>query len=522
MKKIGIACLNYNNAIGLSNKLIYRIPSELKFFKKTTINSHNNSNLIVMGRKTFESLNKSPLQNRMNYVISTQSDILNKEYKNIDNLLFFNSIDKCLEYSKTHTFNNMFICGGTSIYKYFIDNNLLDYLLITKINKPCLDLGDVFFPDFTDKFKLIDTESHINKSGTQILTNDKHLFDYSINTYINLTRFTNNEKYKIFYHKKNNHKYNPLINNLIMPEHQAVSYSTIANSQYNSEYNYLNQLRNVLENGKIRETRNSKTLSIFGINMDFDISKTIPLLTTKKIYWKGIINELLWFLKGQTNNKYLQDNKVYIWNGNSSREFLDSRNLEHLKEGDCGPIYGFQWRHFNAKYVDCNSDYTSKGIDQFQNVINTINTDPMSRRMIISAWNPCQLDEMCLPPCHVLYQFYVSINSDGDKCLSCSMYQRSGDMFLGVPFNIASTATLTYIIANITNCKPDKITIKIGDAHIYESHIDAVNKQLSREPTYFPTLEIKNKSKNIEDYIVDDFIINDYNCQSAIKAPMVA
>ena len=251
--------------------------------------------------------------------------------------------------------------------------------------------------------------------------------------------------------------------------------------------------------------------------MSFDVSKSIPLLTTKKVYYKGVIHELLWFLNGNTNSKDLSKVGVNIWNKNSSRAFLDSRRLYHYEEGECGPIYGFQWRYFNSDF----NNKERKGIDQLQQIIDLINTDPFSRRMIMTAWNPCQLDEMCLPPCHVLYQFYIHISNDGKKHLSCSMYQRSGDMFLGIPFNIASTSILTYIIATHTDCIPDKITIKIGDAHIYENHINAVKTQLERTPVDFPTLSIQKK-KNINEYTIDDFTIHNYNPSSTIKAEMVA
>jgi thymidylate synthase len=282
------------------------------------------------------------------------------------------------------------------------------------------------------------------------------------------------------------------------------------------EKNYLNALRDILENGKKRETRNATTISKFGITLNFDISTSFPLLTTKRMFWKGIYEELLWFIKGNTNSKDLENKGVNIWSGNSSRNYLDSIGLVNYEEGDCGPIYGFQWRHYNADYKGFDKDYSGKGIDQLQNCIDLIKNDPTSRRIYMTAWNPIRLSEMCLPPCHVSYQFYVY-----DNKLSCMMYQRSGDMFLGVPFNIASTALLTYMICHVCELSPGSITLVIGDAHIYEAHIDAVNEQLTRTPLPFPTLSFKNNHFNINDILAEDIELNNYTCLKGISAKMI-
>jgi len=284
-----------------------------------------------------------------------------------------------------------------------------------------------------------------------------------------------------------------------------------------NEQGYLDSLREVIINGEFRKARNANTLSSFGIKLDFDIKDHFPLLTTKKMFFSGVIHELLWFIKADTNSKNLEEKDVNIWKANSTRAFLDKQDLVEYEEGDCGPIYGFQWRHFNAPYRGHDHCYDGKGIDQLQNCIDLIRKDPYSRRIFMSAWNPCQMKEMCLPPCHISYQFYVS----KDDYLSCILTQRSGDMFLGIPFNIASVALLVNIIANMTDKKPGKISIMIGDAHIYDSHIGSVLTQLDREPFEFPTLRIKNKHENINDYVYEDFEIVDYVHHPAIKAKMV-
>jgi len=218
------------------------------------------------------------------------------------------------------------------------------------------------------------------------------------------------------------------------------------------ELGYLHLLRQVITDGELRKTRNGNTLSIFGPRLEFNLDDQFPLITTKKMFVKGIFTELLWFLNGRTDNKRLQNEGVHIWDGNSSREYLDKRGLPEYEEGDCGPIYGFQWRRFNCRYLGKNVDISQIPIekreqDQLIEVIRLIRDDPMSRRIIINGWNPCQMVQMCLEPCHVLYQFYVRIK-DGQKYLSCHLYQRSADLFLGVPFNIASASLLTYILSS--------------------------------------------------------------------------
>ena len=290
------------------------------------------------------------------------------------------------------------------------------------------------------------------------------------------------------------------------------------------ELKYLNSLRYILDNGEERQTRNAKTLSIFGIQLEFDLKDGFPLLTTKKMYWKGIIEELLWFLKSDTDSKNLSNKKVRIWDGNSTREYLDTRGLNQYEEGWCGPIYGYQWRHFNAEYKGPNHDYTGQGVDQLKNCIELIKNNPTSRRIYMSAWNPCQLDEMCLPPCHISYQFYVeNANSNclSDRKLSCQMYQRSGDMFLGVPFNIASTALLTNMIANHCGISLGKIKLVIGDAHIYQSHVNQVKEQLKRSPSILPSILIKKKVDDLSEYNSSDIELLDYHSAGPIKARMV-
>ena len=290
-------------------------------------------------------------------------------------------------------------------------------------------------------------------------------------------------------------------------------------NKYNEENQYLNLLDDILSTKNNQEGRNGNTLSIFGSTMHFSLEHNkIPIMTTKKVAWKTCLRELLWFIKGDTNNKHLKENNVHIWDENGSRQFLDGRGLTKFMEDDLGPIYGFQWRHYNAKYNDCNSDYSNKGIDQLKEVIECLK-DPEkrnSRRMIITAWNPCQLDIMALPPCHIFMQFNVTNNNK----LSCAMYQRSNDEACGTCFNIASYCFLTHLLAKHCDLEPYEFLYYKGNCHIYEEHIDNIKIQLQREPFEFPTLEIINKRENIEDYIETDFVITNYKHHEAIKYVM--
>tara|TARA_Y100000389_G_C17450866_1_gene514699 strand:- start:458 stop:1345 length:888 start_codon:yes stop_codon:yes gene_type:complete len=294
-------------------------------------------------------------------------------------------------------------------------------------------------------------------------------------------------------------------------------FRTIINHQ---EYQYINLISRIVKQGKTVNTRNGKTRCIIGANMNFDLdNSTMPILTTKKVAWRTCLKELFWFINGNTSNTLLKDQNVKIWNDNASREFLDSRGLYHLKEDDLGPVYGHQWRYFNATYTDSEADYSGKGADQLQYIIDSLNSPDTrySRRLIMSAWNPIQINEMALPPCHVLTQFNVLEDE-----LHCSMYQRSGDVGLGVPFNIASYSFLTHIIGKMTGLKPTKFHYHIGNAHIYEEHISALNKQILRRPYNFPTIEIANKYTDIEDYTMKDIKIKNYKYHEKISMDMKA
>lgn len=286
------------------------------------------------------------------------------------------------------------------------------------------------------------------------------------------------------------------------------------------EEQYLNLISDLLKEGNIEKGRNGNTYCNIGSAMYFSLeNNSIPILTTKKVAVKTCLKELLWFIRGKTNNNLLKEQGVHIWDDNASEEFLKSRNLDYA-EGDLGPVYGHQWRFFNAKYDNCDSNYEGEGIDQLQNVIDDL-MDPekrYSRRHVISAWNPCQIDNMALPPCHVLFQFHVT----RDNKLSCTLYQRSGDVGLGVPFNIFSYSAFTYLIAKHCGLEPYEFIYYLGNTHIYEEHVEGLKEQLKRKPHNFPKFNIKNKRSNINDYELDDFVISDYKYHEKIKMKMNA
>ena len=287
-------------------------------------------------------------------------------------------------------------------------------------------------------------------------------------------------------------------------------------SKQHEEYQYLDAIRNILQFGTKKEDRTGTgTLSLFGMQMRFSLRESFPLLTTKRVFWKGIVEELLWFIKGETNAKTLAEKGVHIWDANGSREFLDQRGLSHREEGDLGPVYGFQWRHFGAKYESMHDNYEGKGVDQLAECIKQLKEDPNSRRIVMSAWNPSDLSTMALPPCHMFAQFYVSNGQ-----LSCQMYQRSADMGLGVPFNIASYALLTLLVAHVCGLKPGEFVHTLGDSHVYLNHVDALKTQLERDPKPFPTLRFNSSKTKLEEFEFSDFELFGYDPHPIIKMKM--
>jgi thymidylate synthase len=298
---------------------------------------------------------------------------------------------------------------------------------------------------------------------------------------------------------------------------------------------YLELLKDILENGETKDDRTGTgTISVFGRHLRFDLRRGFPAVTTKKLAWKACVGELLWFIEGSRDERRLaelthgtRDGVVTIWTPNALAPYWKSKAKF---EGDLGRVYGVQWRHWltpvthkSEVFMDeFGATYNRKGsihhkeIDQLKNLIEGIQQDPNGRRHILTAWNPGELDQMALPPCHIMCQFYVNKNKE----LSCHMYQRSVDVFLGLPFNIASYALLTHLIAQVCGLGVAELIISTGDTHIYSNHVEQVKEQLSREPLQLPTLKINHTIKNIDDFLPEDIELIDYNCYTAIKADM--
>jgi dihydrofolate reductase/thymidylate synthase len=485
-----IYCSNNNGIIGVNNDLYIKIKEDLIYFKEITTDlTIDRKNIIVMGYNTWVSIGSKPLKNRINVVITKN----HKDEVKGDDVYTFPTFEDIFKYrseeiNKYHLLPKMFVIGGATLYNE-INDKYNNY--IYKVYHTLID-NDNDSHNFHDNISKNITKFNMNYSNFHLISNIK--------------RYDNGIIWNSFLTEKNPWKFN----------YEFKVYQNIKYISNKEEENYLSIMKDILDNNNCIEGRNGVVLSEFGKRMEFDLTKSFPLLTTKKVGWKTVLRELIWFMNGSTDNKLLKDKKVNIWNANASKEFLKSRGLNY-EEDDLGPVYGFQWRHFGAEYIDCKTDYTNKGKDQLRYIIDEIKNNPSSRRLILNSWNAADIDKMALPPCHVMVQF----NIDG-KYIDGQLYQRSGDMFLGVPFNISSYSFLLYIIGHITGYIPRKFIHIIGDSHIYKEHIDAVNQQIIRKPNVFPTLTIDSKLIDIDDIKEEYFTINNYFPQGVIRAPMIA
>lgn len=458
----GIVAFCKERGIAYNNGIPWDVPEDLLFFKKMTTNS-----MVIMGRITFESLNNKPLPNRLNVVLSSSTP----KTQSTNDVLFVSSMQDVYKLIEEHAFTypNIYVIGGESIYKAFYDK--MDELLVTFIDKTIR--CDKHFPEITNEFTMV---------------------AYSPK------QWSENEKC----------------------HYQHIRYSKHKNA-INYDSTYIRLVNRILNESALPRSNRTdvETLSVFGDTLTFDLSNNfVPLLTTKRVAWKSCIEELLWFMRGDTDANILKKKNVHIWDGNSSRQFLDNIGLNHLKEGDCGANYSFQWRYNGQTYKDCQTTYEkhTQG-DQIQNILHLLKTNPTSRRILLSAWNPMDLNKTVLPPCHVSAQFYV----DEDNGLSCHMYQRSCDVFLGLPFNIFSYTVLTHILAKKAGMHPKKLIISLGDAHIYCNHIEQMKEQIKRNPITYAKIVVSDevKDKEIEDIDINDFDVVGYFPHKSIKGDMV-
>lgn len=458
---IVVAMAEEHSGIGYEGKLPWHISTDMKYFKELTTARYNLSsssssitNVVIMGRKTWDSMGGKPLANRLNIVLTRDSSRTFPE-----GVWSGSSLDVVLQrLEETALFGRVFVIGGSELYRESIVHPQCEAMFITYIKsakgaQPIM--ADVFFPDIPCSQYIREGTSRTEIDGSYTCTFQE-------------------------WRRKPNEE----------------------------ELQYLNIIRNILTHGNYRMDRTGTGVwSKFGYTMRFDLSNgQFPLLTTKRVFFRGVVEELLWFLSGNTNARTLRSKGVTIWDGNASKQYLESIGLVDREEDDLGPIYGFQWRHSGAEYKTMHDDYTGQGVDQITELIKKIKTNPADRRLIISAWNPSDLPMMALPPCHVMAQFYV----DGNR-LSCQMYQRSCDMGLGVPFNIASYALLTCIIAHVCDLVPYEFIHVLGDAHIYSTHESAVKEQLKRTPVSFPILKISpSATRDFTKLIPDNFTLQHY------------
>ena len=459
MKKFNIilAC-DLGGGIGYNNNLPWDFALDKKYFKTLTTNFFTNKkNILIMGRNTYRIFD-----NRESYVVSTTlTNVISTTLKDINNI--YDSFSKAYDDAILNE-GDIWVIGGSRLYECAIKHFACDKVYLTLIN-------GIFH---------CDTYFNINKYQVEWTSNISHQND--------INRI-DNKNYELIF------KIGTVIPNV--------------------ETQYLNTLYDVLYNGNERVTRNGITLSKFNKTLSFDLQKGFPLLTTKKMFWKGIVEELLFFIRGDTDTKLLSNKGVKIWEPNTSKDFLNKMNLDY-DEGLMGPMYGYQWRFFNKNYLNNDNNF----IDQLKKVIDEIKNDPMSRRILMTTFNPLQVELGVLYPCHsIIIQFYVE-----KKELCCSMYQRSCDLFLGLPFNIASTSLLLHIIASLTNTIPGTVNIILGDYHIYSEHKEQVLTQLSREPYSLCQLVMPNFNnlEDVEKSTIDDYKIYNYEHHPAIKANMIA
>jgi dihydrofolate reductase/thymidylate synthase len=513
-----VVCTSQAGGIGIEGKLPWSNPGEMAHFMRVTTQSHGYlgdlpdpfslskpdpseassrpTNAVIMGRATFFSIpaSRRPLKRRLNIVLS---NTLAPGEASLPGAVVAPSLEEALDHAERLGCERAFICGGAKVYKEALSSGKVDWVIRSVIR------GEYTCDTFLEGFR---------ESEWELALRDLHT----------------DEDFWVGWYRK------PRAATLSASSSSSSSTNTTNSSNSNNvpaaapapapapatpphgEQQYLDAIKLILDTGVQKSDRTGVgTVSLFGMTMRFNLRHDFPLLTTKRVFWKGVVEELLWFISGKTNGNLLSEKGVKIWEGNGSRAYLDSIGLNHRAVGDLGPVYGFQWRHFGAQYKDFNADYTGQGVDQLADVVRKIKNKPDDRRIILSAWNPADLDKMALPPCHMFAQFYVA---NGE--LSCVMYQRSADMGLGVPFNIASYSLLTCMLAQVAGLKPGEFIHVLGDSHVYLNHVAPLREQLTRQPRPFPTLTLNPDVKDIDGFKATDIAIHNYLPHPPIKMEM--
>ena len=459
----------YCNKYGIGNKntIPWKLKDDLKHFKNITTNGAE-KNIVIMGRNTWESIPETfrPLINRYNFVLSSK-----KKFNDSDKVDFISStFENMIKYieceKKLFSNSKIFIIGGEMLYKYIMNKYIseINTLYITEIYSEieC----DRVFPKIDNNIFKIKEVSNFKKE------NDLNF------RYLTYEKKTNNTD---FYINK-------------------------------EELNYKNMIKNILDTGLKRDDRTGVgTISVFApLSMKYNLEDTFPLCTLKRGFFRAVFEELILYIRGQTDNNILKDKNIHIWDGNTTREFLDKRGLTELPEGDMGETYGFNMRHYGGKYINCKTNYEKdNGFDQLNYVINEIKHNPHSRRILINLWNPKTTSNAALPSCLHQYQFFVDTEK---KTLSVQIYLRSSDVFLANNWNVCTGALFVYLLCNLNNIdlKPGEITMVCGDAHIYKNHIELAKKMIERSSYPYPKLIVLNKKNNIEDFMYEDLKLIGY------------
>ena len=468
-----VAVLRGSHGMGVDGGMVVKIAEDLKRFQCLT--TGDGSNAVVMGHATFQSLGGKPLPRRCNIVLTRKHyDVLCK--KAWDNVVPCRDFDALEDYLRTQSFEEVWYMGGTQIYREALERGLVRRALISRVDCGAVPLApDVFFP-----MDVLEARASPVHEGRPFQQHHVRLYDGRVCDTVSCTY--------VEYHLNHVH-----------------------------EDAYLSLLRACTE-APSRSTRNGTTRAIFAQTRTFDVGTHGPvLLTTKKMAKKTVVKELLWFLGGSSDTRLLDAQGVHIWKGNTTRKFLDATGKTHLKEGSVGPLYGFNWRHFGAEWKGMDNDYTGKGVDQLARVLHLIRTDPTSRRIMMTTYDPKSVHLACLPPCHGIHtQFFVR-----DGRLDLLTVQRSADIFLGVPFNLFSYSLLLMMVAQQTDLKPGVMTYMFGDVHLYANAEAAAQEQLTRQP-YPPPRVTLSRAKDLWSYTVDDVNVTHYKHHPPLRVTMMA
>lgn len=466
MKFKVIVATDTNDVLGVNGTIPWKSSEDLQYFRTVTSFTpfHSQPNILICGRRTWDSMKRVTLHQRTLFVVSRNAPSLTTDR---DNVFFYSSFQEALTVAQNRSPYSIWVIGGKSVY------------LQALYHPQC---GDVYW-------NRIQHYSAQTMNGTPLLLPRTNFVSHSIQT---LTR------------------------NGYETPHVSAQIGTMRGC----EIQYLRLMNDILLHGERRQTRNATTYSLSQKHLQWDLADGFPLLTTKRMFWKGIVEELLFFIRGDTQTKRLEEQGVNIWKGNTNRSFLDTHGFGDREEGDMGPMYGYQWRHFGKPMSE-----STGGLDQLKAFIEGIQRDPTSRRHLLTTYNPQQVHEGVLYPCHsIVIQGYIEKVNTADASLNLQMYQRSADVFLGLPFNIASMSLLCHILARLCHLKPGRVSITLGDAHIYEDHMNACKTQLACDCYPLPSLAPLsiNTLEDVEQSGRSEYTVREYTSHPSIKANMFA